>query len=208
MHFKDISQKSEDKKIRSREAKRKEFFNFLTSQLLNFSFLLITCHLSLFTAANAEVVERIVAIVDDEIITLSEFKDAFQNTVNSGAKNTDMEVLDGMINRILLLREGKKFRLEESAAENRTLEDNAIINDYIERRLKILIHIPPEEIEQFYEKNMASFNGKDFYDVKDEIETYLIEKQLNKKLLEHIKELREKVYIRIQLGDFEVKSKK
>ena len=171
-------------------------------------FLLVTCHLSLVTAVNAEVVERIVAIVDDEIFTLSEFKDAFQNTINSGTKNTNMEVLDGMINRILLLREGKKFRLEESAAESRTLEDNAIINDYIGRRLKTLIHIPPEEIEQFYEKNRESFNGKDFYDVRDDIETYLVEKQLNKKLLEHINELREKSYIRIQIGDFEVKSKK
>ncbi|MBI5195681.1 MAG: hypothetical protein HZA10_05125 [Nitrospirae bacterium] len=169
---------------------------------------LFTVHCSLFTAVNAGVVERIVAIVDDEIITLSEFKDAFQDAINSGAKKTDMEVLDGMINRILLLREGKKFRLEEPAAESRTLEDNAIINDYIGRRLKTLIHIPPEEIEQFYEKNRESFNSKDFYDVRNDIETYLVEKQLNKKLLEHINELREKSYIRIQLGDLEVKSKK
>ncbi|MBI4710538.1 MAG: hypothetical protein HY759_05510 [Nitrospirae bacterium] len=162
-------------------------------------FLLVTCHLSLVTAVNAEVVERIVAIVDDEIITLSEFKDALRDAINSGAKKTDMEVLGGMINRILLLREGKKFRLEESAAESRTLEDNAIINDYMERRLKTLIHIPPEEIEQFYEKNRESFKGKDFYDVRNDIETYLVEKQLNRKLLEHINELREKSYIRIQL---------
>ncbi|MBI4838846.1 MAG: hypothetical protein HY806_06835, partial [Nitrospirae bacterium] len=48
-------------------------------------FLLVTCHLSLVTAVNAEVVERIVAIVDDEIITLSEFKDALRDAINSGA---------------------------------------------------------------------------------------------------------------------------
>ncbi|MBI4839300.1 MAG: hypothetical protein HY806_09230, partial [Nitrospirae bacterium] len=51
------------------------------------------------------------------------------------------------------------------------------------------------------------FKGKDFYDVRNDIETYLVEKQLNRKLLEHINELREKSYIRIQLGDLEVKSK-
>jgi uncharacterized protein (UPF0128 family) len=35
--------------------------------------------------------------------------------------------------------------------------------------------------------------------VRDEIESYLIEKEVNKKLIKHIEELRKHAYIRIQL---------
>lgn len=191
MHFKTVIKC----KVKSEKFK-KIFFVFLLSifyfQLSTFNFV---------TAVNAEVLERVVAIVDDDIITLSEFKDAVQTAVNSGAKTTETEVLNGMINRILLLREAKKFRLEDSVAGSQTAKDNGIINDYIEKRLKALIRISPEEIELFYEKNKKSFGNKDFYDVRDEIEEYLIEKELNNRLIKHIEELRKNAYIVIQLKD-------
>lgn len=154
--------------------------------------LLFTVYCPLFTAIYAEVIERVVAIVDEEVILLSELDEAFQSAVNSGVKTTREEVLAGMINRILLLRQAKKFSLDKK-------DDNALINEYIENRLRPFIHIPFEEIELFYKNNMDAFGKKEFYDVRDEIEAYLIEKELNKRLIEHIKELRKKAYIRIQL---------
>lgn len=170
-----------------------------------FVFLLFTHYLSLITAVNAEVLERVVAIVDDEVVMLSEFNEAFQRAFSpqgesaeaekSGREITQDEVLDSLINRILLLKEAKKFNL---AIQTRK-DDNALINEYIERRLRAFIRIPFDEIESFYKENKDSLKGKDFYDVKDEIEEYLIEEKLNKRLLNHIEELREKAYIRIQL---------
>ncbi|MBI5049341.1 MAG: hypothetical protein HZC11_00320 [Nitrospirae bacterium] len=191
------SKNSEKCKVNSEQCKNtpttaRNIFSVIIHHSLFLIFFLITHHSLLITAVNAEVIERIVAVVDDDAITLSEFDNALQTAVNPEAKT---DVLNGMINRILLLRQAKKFKLEDSQAA----DDNALINDYIEKRLKALIRISPEEIEPFYEKNKKSFGDKDFYDARNEIETYLIEKELNRKLLEHIKELREKSYIRIQM---------
>lgn len=193
MHSKDSEQcKVNSEQYKNTPTTARNIFSGIIHHSLLLIFLLLTCHLSLVTVVSAEVIERIVAVVDDDAITLSEFDNALQTAVNPEAKT---DVLNGMINRILLLRQAKKFKLEDSQAA----DDNTLINDYIEKRLKALIRISPEEIELFYEKNKKSFGDKDFYDARNEIETYLIEKELNRKLLEHIKELREKSYIRIQM---------
>jgi hypothetical protein len=47
---------------------------------------------------------------------------------------------------------------------------------------------------------MDGYSGKDFFDVRNEIEEYLIEQELNIKLLEYIEDLKRNAYIRIQLG--------
>ena len=60
--------------------------------------------------------------------------------------------------------------------------------------------MPYEDIEYYYYQNGDSFSGKDFFDVRNEIEEYLIEQELNVKLLEYIADLRKNSYIRIQLG--------
>ena len=58
----------------------------------------------------------------------------------------------------------------------------------------------------FYKKHINDFQGKEFEAVRDEIENYLIEKELNQRLKSHINELREKSCIKIQLNrDFETK---
>ncbi len=166
-----------------------------------FILLLFTVHCSLFTVVHAEVLERIVAIVDDEVVMLSEFNETFKSTSarDYRIKVTQKEVLDSLINRILLLKEAKRFNIEH-ASVIQTEDDDVLINEYIERRLRAFIYIPFDEIELFFKENKESFGGKDFYDVRDEIEEYLIEKELNKKLIKHIEELRKNAYIRIQLA--------
>ncbi len=174
-----------------------------------FIFLLVPCLLSLITVVYAEVLDKVVAIVDDEVITLSEFNEAYQKASYSGMEITREEVLDSMINRILLLKQVKRFNIKYSTVVQTIEDENELINEYIERKLKSFIRIPFEEIELFYKRNKESFlsqripedrkNTKDLYDVKDEVETYLIEKELNKRLITHIEELRKEAYIKIQL---------
>ncbi len=162
--------------------------------------LLSTLYFLLSTFVYAEVLERIVAIVNNEVILLSEFENDYRTVVNSGAKTTEREFLDKRINRLLLLEQATKFSFKVSALSHEMpASENDIINEYIERRIKAFIHIPFEEIESYYRSNRESFDNKEFYDVRDEIENYLIEKKLNGRLLEHIKDMRKRSYIRIQL---------
>ena len=153
--------------------------------------------MSLITVVNAEVLDRVVAIVDDEIILISEVEDAYQKALDSGIDIKKGDILDSLINRMLLLKQAKRFTIEHDSAIQSTDNDNALIKEYIERNLKSFIRIPFEEIALFYKKNMEAFKGKDFYDVREEIEAYLIEEALNKRLLMHIEELRKEAYIKI-----------
>ena len=176
------------------------FVNFL---------LTATFCLLLSASLHAELLDRVVAVVDDEVIMLSEFNEAFQKALNSGFEVTQEEVLDGLINRILLLREAKKAKRTHIFSASTRRDDNILINEYIEKRVKAFIHIPLDEIELFYEKNKEFFlpqgepegrdNGNNFYDVRDQIESYLIEVEVNKRLINHIEKLRKKAYIRKQL---------
>jgi len=147
---------------------------------------------------HAEVLDRVVAIVDDEIILLSEVEDSYRKTLDSGIEIKKEDALNSLINRILLLKQAKRFTTEYSSAVQNTDRDNALIKEYIEKNLKSFIRIPPEEIDLFYKRNKEAFKGKDFYDVREEIEAYLIEEALNKRLLMHIEALRKEAYIKIQ----------
>lgn len=199
MHFKDRDQGSGVRPA-CRTGMGQEKTNLVSCILclVSIVFLLITCHLSLVTVVNAEVLDRVVAIVDDEIILLSEVEEVYQKALDSGIDIKKGEVLDSLINRMLLLKQAKRFTIEHDSAIQSTDNDNALIKEYIERNLKSFIRIPFEEIELFYKSNKEAFKGKDFYDVREEIEAYLIEEALNKRLILHIEELRKEVYIKIQ----------
>lgn len=187
-----------------RNKKRKS----LLKKLFIIFFLLFTVYYSLFTVhCYSEVVDRVVAIVDDEAVMLSELNSAYQRAFspqgesaeaeNSKTDITQEEVLNGLINRVLLLKQAKKF--SHSIQTRNDYDENTLIKEYIEKQLKTFIRIPFEEIEQFYEKNKEKFGSKDFYDVRDEIEGLLIEKELNRRLIKHIEDLRKNAYIKIQL---------
>jgi len=106
-----------------------------------------------------------------------------------------------MIDRLLLLKEARKFRLTSSDDEQgKVKDDKVIIKEYIDVRLKGFIHVPYEDVEYYYYQKRDSFSGKDFFDVRNEIEEYLIEQELNIKLLEYLEDLKRNAYIRVQLG--------
>jgi hypothetical protein len=144
----------------------------------------------------AAIRDRVVAFVDNIAITLNEFEAKFteMTKVNPGIKKE--EVLDGMVNRTLMLRETKKMRLEAASEE-------ALLKEYVDLKIRTFIRIKDEEVKEFYEKNSAEFHGKEYEAVRDEIETYLIEKELNKKLKAHIDELRGKACVQIQFQQSE-----
>ena len=161
--------------------------------------LVLSSHFLVLTSACAELLDRVVAIVDDEAVMFSELNEAYQKALSSKTGATQEEVLNGLINRVLLLKQAKKFT--HSIQTRNDYDENTLIKEYIEKQLKTFIRIPFEEIEQFYGKNKEKFGSKDFYDVRDEIEELLIEKELNRRLINHIEELRKNAYIKIQLAE-------
>lgn len=153
----------------------------------------------LFSAsAQAETIERVVAIVNDDVILLSDFKDSYSIASVSRTLISEEKFLDEMINKMLILQQARRFGFEGSL-ESKEVTDNLIVEKYLERRIKAFIHIPFSEVEDYYMENPALFKGKSFYDVQDGVESFLIDEKLSIKISEHIKDLRDNAYIRVQL---------
>jgi len=156
-------------------------------------FFLLTVYYLLFTSfAHAEIFDRVVSFVNDQAITLSELQEQYGNAKKLTPDITEEEVLNTMINRLLLLSEAKKYSIEAPSAEE-------ILNEYIDLKVRAFIRVSEKDVEAFYRDNKDKFIGKDFEDVREEIEKYFTEKELNTRLKEVLKELRKNAYIKIQL---------
>jgi hypothetical protein len=162
----------------------------ITMKILACVLLLLTCHLLLVTDGSAAVSDRVIAFVDDQAITMSELDEQYQSTTKISPDITIGEVLDTMINKILILREARKYRIEAPSLEQ-------VMHEYIDLKIRAFIRVGESDIEKFYQENRANFSGKEFDDVRDEIEKYLTEKELNERLKEVLKELRRDAYVRI-----------
>jgi hypothetical protein len=143
-------------------------------------------------STRGEVVDRVVAFIDDTAITLSELEQSYREALKLAPDVTIQEVLETIINSHLLLREARRLRF-------RGLDEQEILNHYIDMKIKAFITISEDEVLGFYNENRASIGGVAYDEVRDEIEKYLREKEINQRLRQHIRELREKVYIKVML---------
>jgi hypothetical protein len=162
----------------------------ITMKIFMCFLLLVTCHLMLVSDGSTAVSDRVIAFVDNDAITMSELDEQYKVTAKISPDITTREVLDTMINKILILREARKYRIEASSLEQ-------VMQEYIDLKVRAFIRVSESDIEKFYQENMANFSGKEFEDVRDEIDKYLTEKELNERLKELLKELRRDAYIRI-----------
>lgn len=151
-------------------------------------FLAFSLQLSAFSYAG--MLDRVVAFVNNKAITMSELEDSFGKTKKLKKYLSRKEVLDTMLNRILLMNEAKNLRLEANT-------DEELIDEYIDLKVRAFVRIREAELEDFYNKNLEEFKGESFENVREKIETYLLEKEVNIALKKHIAELRERAYVKI-----------
>jgi hypothetical protein len=136
--------------------------------------------------------DRVVAFVDNEAITESEFEDQYRKTVQITSDVTPEDVVNTMINRLLLLKEAKKYRIEAASEEE-------VIREFIDLKVRAFIVVSEAQSEEFYRKNIKQFGGKGYEESRDEIEQYLIEKEVNERLKDLLTDLRKKAYVKVQL---------
>lgn len=148
----------------------------------------------LVSAVSAEVIDRVVAFVDNEAITLSELKDMHEKMQTLSRDITLREVLTTMINRALLIREARDLGLEAS-------DEDALIEEYIDLKFRTVIKIRDSEIREAYKENRAEFRDRPYDEVKDSIEAYLLEKEINYRLRRHLEDLKENAFIKILLEE-------
>ena len=97
--------------------------------------------------------DRVAAFVDDEAITNSELQEQYLETLKITPDITKDEVLNTMINRILILREARKYRIERPSPDE-------VIKEYIDLKERAFIRVPETEIEKYYKENSGYVFGK------------------------------------------------
>jgi hypothetical protein len=135
--------------------------------------------------------DRVVAYIDNTAITLSDLEEKYAETVKVLPDTSKEEVLNTMINRMLLIKEADRIKMEAPSEEE-------LLKEYIDLKLRTFIRIRDEDLLDYYNKHSDAFEGKAFDSVRDEIERYLVESELNTRLKLHIAELREKACISIR----------
>jgi hypothetical protein len=136
----------------------------------------------------------VVASVDNTAITLSDLEMKYAETLKTTPNITKGEVLTTMVNRALLLREAKRFRLEAPS-------EDEVLKEYIDLKIRAFIRIHDQDITDFYAQHLIDFQGKELDEVREQIETYLIENELNQRLKTHINDLRGKSCVTILLNE-------
>ena len=162
------------------------FIHCLISIILSLSLLLF------YSEVSAKIIDKVVAYVDDMAITLSEFKENYEKIKETVNDITEEEVINSMINRLLLIKKAKEMRFEAQNIDE-------LIADYIDIKVKSSIYIKEDDVLRFYNEHIKEFGDKDYASVRDEIEQYLFELEVNKQLKKHLEELRKESEIRIQL---------
>lgn len=148
------------------------------------------------TCADAWLIDRVVAFVDNKAITLSEFNETYEKTTKVKQGIPKSNVLNTIINRILLLKDAEKMKLEGR-------HDEEILKEYIELKIKAFVRIREEEVDAFYKKNKAEFKDRSYEDVSEGIEKYLTEIKINETLRKHIEELRANAYVKISAEELD-----
>lgn len=136
------------------------------------------------------IIDRLTAYVDDTAITFSDLQDQVSKIRKTAPFMTEQEVLDSMINRLLLLKEARKIRLEAHT-------DDELINGYLDIKIRSRIFVKEEDISEFYRKHREEFKEQDELLVREQIEKYLIEKEFNVILKKHLEDLRQLAEIKI-----------
>jgi hypothetical protein len=139
----------------------------------------------------AELIDRVCAFVDNDAITLGEFLKNYEETRARIPDITKEEVLNTMINRILLRRAALAMKIAGT-------DEDRIIAEYIDLKVRSYVIIKEEAIEHFYNENKGDFAGAGIADVRADIEKLLTEKEVNARLISLLAELRKQAYVKIQ----------
>ncbi len=156
------------------------------------SVLLLALMLALPSVTTAVVIDRVVAYVDDRAITERELDAVHQRALLSGLRPTRAVTLEKLINRMLLVGEALKLRVEGSG-------EDELIREYIDLKIRAFIVLRDSDVRKYYLEKEWKYKGASYESIKDDIRLLLEEKEVNASLRRHLERIRENADIRIML---------
>jgi|GEM_PF-4651794 hypothetical protein len=100
----------------------------------------LTIAILLFQTAGtrAEVIERVVASVDDAPVFLGEYLELKKQLSGTGRVNTDREILDILIDRKLMYFEAKRLRFDKSE-DGKPADQGEIVERYLDMFVRAFV---------------------------------------------------------------------
>lgn len=136
------------------------------------------------------IIDRVVAFIDDQAITLRDFQQYYRLASRFHKGLTPEKAIETLINRLIILREAYRMKLKGSS-------DDELINTYIDIKIRAFVRVSEDEIIRFYRANRERLGGVALDDVRDQIETLLREKKVNSLLKRHLRRLKQGSYIKV-----------
>ncbi len=109
-----------------------------------------------------------------------------------GFKPTKAQSLEALINKILIVAEALKLRIEGES-------DDVLVREYINLKVRAFITIKEGDVLAHYKENQWKYKGASYDSIKGDIRKLLEEKAVNEKLKRQLKILRKGSSIRIML---------
>ncbi len=142
--------------------------------------------------SHAAVIDRVVAYVDDHAITERELEAAHSRSHSAALRPTKAQSLEALINKILIVAEALKLRIEGQSEEE-------LVREYINLKVRAFIAIKEGDVLAHYKENQWKYKGASYDSIKGDIRKLLEEKAVNEKLKRQLKILRKASSIRIML---------
>ena len=177
--------------------------------------------------AASEWVDRILAVVNNEIITLS---DVQKNQTLFGEGQDAQVMINELIDQKLLMSEARKFeipepsddsvdaayqdlvrRFEDKEALTKTVEQMGLselelrlqlkarlrVGELLDQRVTFFVFVAPQEVEAYYEEHADDFSGQSAEQAKSAILDLLTRQKAELKRKEYLDRLRSRATIRI-----------
>lgn len=177
--------------------------------------------------AASEQADRILAVVNNEIITLSDVQ-RYQPLFGEG--QDAQAVLNVLIDQKLLMSEARKFeipepsdeavdaayqdlvqRFEDKEALTKTVERTGLselelrqqlkarlrVGELLDQRVTFFVFVAPQEVEAYYEEHADDFRGQSAEQARSVIQDLLMRQKADLKRQEYLDRLRARATIRV-----------
>lgn len=138
------------------------------------------------------------AIVNGSKITKEDFNEEFKflpEQYQTVFKNDKIGFLDELIVQELLLQKAKEFNLDSELNEQNNEEQKSVYINKIIAEITKDVKVSEQEKEEFYSNNTNKMQGREYEEVKQSIENYLLQQKQTEVIKDYINTLKNKAEI-------------
>ncbi|NOX21378.1 MAG: hypothetical protein GXO99_09040 [Nitrospirae bacterium] len=158
--------------------------SYISALAMLFRLLLALCFLAVQPGiTKAKIVDRVVAYVGYDAITYVDLTEFIEKMHKKGIDIKPREAVKTLVNRLIFIKEARRLRLQAS-------NNDALIQKYIDIKIKPFVFIKDEEVLAYYKEHIDVFKDRPFEQLREEITRVLFEKKLNRAIKEHLKKLK------------------